>query len=559
MSKNGKSKKSLTVLVVVCCVILGLLITAGCCGVGYLRYTEVLEKMYNDKAYDIAYTAAELLDGDAIEAWQKDLDEVKNDSEAYAQLGLEISKDEKYASVEDKLTLLRAKMEANYIYVADMRGADGKVIDTLTYMFDADNPDDPYPPFLPGEQGKMNAAFLTDAQAIYDTGERSSNYFYSHSAFGYNTSAIIPIYNSNGSKVGIIGVELTMSTLMQARREYLLSTALLSLVVMLVAVIIYVIVVRKQIIHPIDVINEETGRFIEDEAQVSEKLGAVRGNGEIKSLADGILQMEIKTRAYIDNITSITAEKERIGAELDVARNIQSSMLPCIFPSYPDNVYYDIYATMNPAKEVGGDFYDFFMVDESHLAIVVADVSGKGVPAALFMVIGKTLIKDHTTPGADLGQVFAEVNKLLCESNSEGLFITAFEGVLDLRTGRFDFVNAGHEIPFGFRKGDRFKPYKVKSGFVLAGMENTKFTAGSIMMEPGDKIFQYTDGVTEATNVSNELYGMERLEKILNANADAAPEELLPVIKKDIDAFVGDAPQFDDITMLCLTYKKRME
>ena len=126
-------------------------------------------------------------------------------------------------------------------------------------------------------------------------------------------------------------------------------------------------------------------------------------------------------------------------------------------------------------------------------------------------------------------------------------------------SGRFDFVNAGHEIPFGFRKGDRFKPYKVKSGFVLAGMENTKFTAGSIMMEPGDKIFQYTDGVTEATNASNELYGMERLEKILNANADATPEELLPAVKKDIDAFVGDAPQFDDITMLCLTYKKRME
>ena len=264
-------------------------------------------------------------------------------------------------------------------------------------------------------------------------------------------------------------------------------------------------------------------------------------------------------RDRVDNITAITAEKERIGAELDVARNIQSSMLPCIFPAYPNNIYYDIYATMDPAKEVGGDFYDFFMVDESHLAIVVADVSGKGVPAALFMVIGKTLIKDHTVPGADLGQVFAEVNQLLCESNSEGLFITAFEGVLDLKTGRFDFVNAGHEIPFVFRKGTGYKTYKLKSGFVLAGMENMKFTAGSIMMEPGDKIFQYTDGVTEATNASSELYGMERLETILNANADATPEELLPVVKNDIDTFVGNAPQFDDITMLCLTFKKSME
>lgn len=249
----------------------------------------------------------------------------------------------------------------------------------------------------------------------------------------------------------------------------------------------------------------------------------------------------------------------KTAAELNVATNIQKSMLPCIFPAFPEREEFDVYATMNPAKEVGGDFYDYFMVDDRHFAIVMADVSGKGVPAALFMVIGKTLIKDHTQPDKDLGEVFSEVNKLLCESNSEGMFITAFEGVLDLVTGEFRYVNAGHEIPFICKKGETFQPYKIRAGFVLAGMEGMRYKCGSMQLEPGDKVFQYTDGVTEATNKDNELYGMQRLEKILCENKDQSPSELLPRIKEDIDDFVGGALQFDDITMLCMEFKSRMQ
>lgn len=254
-----------------------------------------------------------------------------------------------------------------------------------------------------------------------------------------------------------------------------------------------------------------------------------------------------------------SAKTMRNAAELNVATNIQQSMLPCIFPAFPEQKEFDIYATMDPAKEVGGDFYDFFRVDERHLAIVMADVSGKGVPAALFMVIGKTLIKDHTQPGRDLGDVFTEVNQLLCEANSEELFITAFEGVLDLVTGEFVFVNAGHEMPFIARAGGVYEPYKIRAGFVLAGMEGMRYKAGSIQLSPGDKIFQYTDGVTEATNKDNELYGMERLANILGKNSSKKPVDLLKAVKEDVDAFVGRAPQFDDITMLCLEYKEQME
>ena len=266
-----------------------------------------------------------------------------------------------------------------------------------------------------------------------------------------------------------------------------------------------------------------------------------------------------RTRRLLERQAKDSEERQRIETELDVANRIQADMLPCIFPAFPERPEFDIYAVMNPAKEVGGDFYDFFMVDEKHLGVVIADVSGKGIPAALFMVIGKTLIKDHTKPDISLGAVFSEVNDLLCDANSEGLFITAFEGVLDLVTGEFHFVNAGHEIPFIAREGEDYEPYRIKPGFVLAGMENMKYQAGSIQLAPGDKIFQYTDGVTEAMNGKEELYGMERLGSVLRMNTAKKPEELLAAVKEDVDVFAGGAPQFDDITMLCVEYVKRME
>lgn len=281
----------------------------------------------------------------------------------------------------------------------------------------------------------------------------------------------------------------------------------------------------------------------------------IRSNDEIGDLAGSFNNMAASLKQHIENLTAVTAEKERIGAELDVATHIQKSMLPCIFPPFPERKEFDVYATMNPAKEVGGDFYDFFMVDDTHLAVVIADVSGKGVPAALFMVIGKTLIKDHTQPGKSLGEVFTDVNNMLCDSNSEGLFITAFEGVLDLVTGEFRYVNAGHEPPYLCKQGEGFEAYKIKAGFVLAGMEDLRFREGSLQLSPGDRIFLYTDGVTEATDGANQLYGSERLHRVLNANLDAGPETLLPAVKADVDQFVGDAPQFDDITMLCLAYR----
>lgn len=376
--------------------------------------------------------------------------------------------------------------------------------------------------------------------------------------YGYNYTGVSVILDENGKAIAEIQYILDMSEVRAYLNSFLVNMLLISFAIIGVTIIVYIFFVRKMVTKPVGKLTAFTQQITETSAFENQRIDIKTGD-EIQSLSESFNFMLAELENYIANLSKVTAEKERIGAELDIAKHIQASMLPCIFPAFPDRKEIDIYATMAPAKEVGGDFYDFFMVDERHLAIVMADVSGKGVPAALFMVIGKTLIKDHTTPDRDLGKVFSAVNNMLCEANSEGLFITAFEGVLDLVTGEFNFVNAGHEMPYICKAGGNFEAYKIRPGFVLAGMEDMRYKAGTMQLEVGDKIFQYTDGVTEATNINNELYGMDRLGVILNKVKNGTPHEILPAVKRDIDEFVGEADQFDDITMLCLEYKAKME
>lgn len=376
-------------------------------------------------------------------------------------------------------------------------------------------------------------------------------------SYGYNYTAISPVFDEEGKTIAEIQYILDMTQVRQHLNSFLFTMLAVALGIVLITILAYMLFVRKVVITPVGKLAALTKK-ITDTGEFENQHIAIQTGDEIEDLGNSFNFMLEELENYIENLSRVTAEKERIGAELDIAAHIQASMLPCIFPAFPEREEFEVFASMTPAKEVGGDFYDFFMVDENHLAIVMADVSGKGVPAALFMVIGKTLLKDHTLPGRDLGEIFTRVNELLCEANSEGLFITAFEGVIDLVSGEFTFVNAGHELPFICRKGEVYEPYKIRPGFVLAGMEGMRYKAGSITLSEGDKIFQYTDGVTEATNVSDELYGMNRLETILNYHTDLSPTQLLPAVKEDIDHFVGDAPQFDDITMLCLEFKKKI-
>lgn len=285
---------------------------------------------------------------------------------------------------------------------------------------------------------------------------------------------------------------------------------------------------------------------------------------EFGTLAAAFNKMTVDLKASIEQNVKERAEKERIGAELNVATQIQSSMLPCLFPAFPDRAEFDIYASMQPAKEVGGDFYDFFLLDQNTLAVVIADVSGKGVPAALFMVITKTLIKNNAQYGRSPKEVFETVNNLLNENNDAGMFVTAILGYLDIPSGRFRYVNAGHNLPLvkrgaGSPGGKRFDWLKEKTGFVLAGMEDICYKQNEIILEAGDELFFYTDGVTEAVNSENSLFGDPRLLETVNNHLDLPLREFCLSIKQEIDKFAQKAEQADDITMLVLQYKGKKQ
>lgn len=248
-------------------------------------------------------------------------------------------------------------------------------------------------------------------------------------------------------------------------------------------------------------------------------------------------------------------EKERISLELSVATEIQSSMLPNIFPAFPEKEEFDIFATMTPSKEVGGDFYDFFLVDEDHLAMVIADVSGKGVPAAMFMMVVKTLIKNNVSSEKSPSQVLFNVNNQLCENAETDMFVTVWLGIYEISTGKLTATNAGHEYPVVKNKNKKFEILKDRHGFVIGGMENSKFTDYEIFLEPDDIVFVYTDGVAEAVNINNDAYGMDKLIEVLNKKETDDLKEVLHSVKQDVDNFAGQAPQFDDITMLAIKRK----
>ena len=284
----------------------------------------------------------------------------------------------------------------------------------------------------------------------------------------------------------------------------------------------------------------------------------VKGKDEVAELATAFNHMAGDLKVYIKDLGDAIAEKERMGAELTVAANIQNDMLPRIFPKFADLPALAIHAKMTPAKEVGGDFYDCFFLDgeQTRLCAVIADVSGKGVPASLFMVIAKTLIKTHMLSGASPAQALAEVNDLLCEDNSSNMFVTAFIAVIDTKTGQMDYVNCGHNPPLLGRNG-AFAYMHPHVALPLAVFPGTEYVDEQVALEPGDTLYLYTDGVTEATDEQGALFGEEALEAALNAAGTRDPEALDGAVRAAVAGIVGQAEQSDDITTLAVTYLER--
>ena len=351
-------------------------------------------------------------------------------------------------------------------------------------------------------------------------------------------------------------------------RKFTLQIAALSVVMMIISEIVYAHIGMTDLnlvsVAPGSVLTIEhaglRGAVMKNGFSLqSYIINLFRGSFSTRMLSFAIISItcaELSGRAHdmVLEQAEITGRTEALNAELNMAGNIQEAVLPKDFPAFPTRPGLNLYASMTPAKEVGGDFYDYYLIDDDHLMLVIADVSGKGIPAALFMMISKVLIKSCSGITKSLGEVVGEVNSRLCDGNRIEMFVTAWIGILEISTGTMTAVDAGHEYPFLRHDGGNYEIVRGRKSFVLAGMEGTKYREFTFHMDRGDMLFLYTDGLPEAGNAAGELYGMDRLQESLNRHRADEPEQLLQHVREDADAFAAGARQFDDMTMLALHF-----
>lgn len=359
-------------------------------------------------------------------------------------------------------------------------------------------------------------------------------------------------------------MEKSLTDVRNNERSTILTTLFIAAILLVLAALLSMFFANG-LVRPIRSITRRVSQIQENDMTFQMENIMLTGD-EIEVLARSFENMSKEMKGYVNEIVQITSEKQRLETELFVASEIQVNMLPTHFPAFPDRNEFDLYAVMDPAREVGGDFYDFFLIDDDHLALVMADVSGKGVPAALFMVISKTLIKNVTLSGMYDGpaDILSDVNNKLCEGNDDNMFVTVWLGILTISTGSLVSACAGHEYPVFYRKSKGFILEKDPHGMAMGGLEGLKYRQTQWTLDPGDMLFLYTDGVPEANNNAQELFGngrmiaaLEKSRNIILGGESDAPDlyQFLRVVREQIDEFVGDTPQFDDLTMLCLDYR----
>lgn len=392
--------------------------------------------------------------------------------------------------------------------VSDRNGNEGQNLDVTGLWIDKDS--------VPANEVFTSTVYGEECYCIYRETE------------GYLIVAVMPVREASLSRNLSVGITTGM--------EIVVFAALFVMIFYLV---------KKLVVTNIHKINESLSEITDGNL---ETVVNVRSHEEFDELSNDI-------NATVDTLKKYIADAAaRIDAELAFAKAIQHSALPSVFPPYPNRNEFDIYAAMHTAKEVGGDFYDFYFVDEDNLAFLIADVSGKGIPAAMFMMQSKTILKSLAESGMSVEQVFTQANEKLCEGNDANMFVTAWMGILNVRTGLVSFANAGHNPPLVKHTDGTFDYLKSRPGFVLAGMEGVRYRKNELLLSPGDAIYLYTDGVTEATDINNQLYGEKRLAAVLEKNKTQNTQIICDAVKKDVDIFVGEAPQFDDITMLALKF-----
>ncbi len=521
--------------IVLMLVVFGLVIST----LGFVRFTDAFKMEYNVSTYHMADTATTLVNGDHLQAY------------------LAGEEREEYQQTKGYLDSYCTKINVSLIYVICVDQSDyGRFVSVFNPVNNAvDNSS--YTEWELGHpRDTTNEEYRTKYRAIYELGSPYETVYRIRTTDGQHShiTTMVPVKGSDGSVKAILCMQRPISELYSARRYYYGIVILSTIFLALFASVFTSVFIRRQFVEPLRKVSGEATRFARENTK-GQELGEISRYEELANLAHSIDTMETDMTAYIDNLTAATAEKERIGTELSLARTIQENSIPTTFPPFPDRTEFDIYASMDPAREVGGDFYNFFLIDDDHLGVMIGDVSGKGIPGALFMMVSNILLSDRTRMGGTPAQILSFVNDALHDHNTAEMFVSVWLGILEISTGMLTAANAGHEYPALKKPDGRFEILKSKHGLVLGAMDGMNYREYTLPLEPGSKLFIYTDGVPEATAAGNVMFGMDRMLEALNKDPDGSPEQILKNVQDAVDGFVLDAEQFDDLTMLCLEYK----
>ena len=507
--------------------------------IGFNSFTDALLDQYAEGAFLTAETAAQILDADRIDEY------VRSNGTT-----------EEYQAIWKRLDQLCNSSGSTFIYLIQPDRSDYAHI---TFLFSTINHESSYSLYDFGYvRETTNDEYREKYRALYELEAdkelviRDKGYIETDP----HITAMIGVKGTDGQVKAILCVQRQMEVMARVRLTYLQKVTVALIVLALLVIVGQSVFLHRTLLQPLRKISEEATRFSTENVTAGKKLReTIRSKDEIGLLAASIDLMEEQIQSYVENLTKITAEKEHISTELSLASRIQEDMLPSSFPAFPDPHEFDIHASMDPAKEVGGDFYDFFLVDSDHLCMVMADVSGKGIPAALFMMASKIILANNTMLGKSPAKVLMDANTAICSHNREEMFVTVWLGILELSTGKIIAANAGHERPVLMHAGGDSELLNDPHSFAVGGIEGIIYKEYEIQLNPGDKLFLYTDGVPEATNADNKLFGTERMLNALDTVKAASPQGVLKGVRQAVDGFVKDAEQFDDLTMLCVEYR----
>ena len=508
--------------------------------IGYLGFTISFKNEYSQTTYHMADTATTLINGDKLEEYLRN------------------GESEEYLRTKKLLDAYCDRMEVSLIYVIIVDRSDyGRFVSVFNAV---DNTVDntKYEPWEPGyKRDTTNNEYRRKYQAVYEQTVPYETVYRTHPTDGQHPhiTTLAPVKDSSGNVAAILCLQRPMDELSKARVPYVVSIVISTLVISALAAIVAARLLKKRIVDPIITVSEEAKRFARENTE-GEKIGKISKYSEISNLVESIDTMEEDMLRYIDNLTAATAERERIGAELSIAKNIQENTVPNVFPAFPGREDFDIFATMTPAKEVGGDLYNFFLIDDNHLAVTIADVSGKSVPAALFMMVTNILISEAVRVVSTPAAAMNFVNQRLCRNNSAGMFATVWLGVIELSTGIMTMANAGHNDPILCRKNGEVEFVRTRHGLIAGAFEDIEYGNTEIQLQKGDKLFLYTDGLSEAINADEKMFTDEGVINAIRKYKDKAPKALLKGVESCVEAFVGDMPQFDDLTMICFELRE---